>query len=200
MEHGHVVPAEPQVLEAAAQQFRLDEQVRENDAKRPLANRLRQLVQHRYKLRLALRLGLFQDVVDGRQVGRVAARRNVPHDAPGNAGKPNRISLLKGDVGDRPGDSPGVLDLRHPVRPEFHRSARIEHQAAPQVGVGLELLDEEAVGVPVGTPVQPPQIVTGNILAILRKFHARAPMRTRMPARNRPQHRPTRKEREARKA
>src|SRR5208337_2981537 len=66
--------------------------------------------------------------------------------------------------------------------------------------VGLELLDEEAVGAPVGTPVQPPQIVTGNILAILRKLHARAPMRTRMPARNCPQHRPPRKEREARKA
>src|SRR5271157_1049476 len=107
VEHGHVVPAEPQVLEAAAQQFRLDEQVRENDAKRPLANRLRQLVQYRDKLRLAFRLGLFQDVVDGRQVRRVASRRNVPHDAPGNAGKPNRVSLLKGDVGDRPGDSPG---------------------------------------------------------------------------------------------
>ena len=46
VEHGHVVLAKPQVLEAAAEQFRLDEQVREDDDQRPLADRLGEFVQH----------------------------------------------------------------------------------------------------------------------------------------------------------
>ena len=60
MKHGHVVLAKAQMLEAAAQLGRLDEQIGDDDDQRPLANRLGQLVQQRHQLRAAARLDPLQ--------------------------------------------------------------------------------------------------------------------------------------------
>ena len=153
-------------------------------------DRLGQLVQHRDEPGLALRLGLLEDVEDRHQVRGIPPRRDVAHDPVGHAGQPDRVALLERQVPDGPGDPPGVLDLGHARRAEVHRAAGIQHQAAAQVGIGLELLDEEPVRAAVGPPVQPPQIVARDILAIFGELDARAAVRAGMPARDRAQHRP----------
>ena len=130
----------------------------------------------------------------------IAPRRDVADDPAGDAGQPDRVTLLERQVPERPGDPPGVLDLGHARRAEAHRAAGVEHQAAAQVGVGLELLDEEPVRPAVGPPVQPPQVVARHVLAILGELDARAAVRAGMPPRDAPLHRPPREQRKARQS
>src|SRR5690606_42094885 len=40
---------------------------------------------------------------------------------------------------------------------EIHRSAGVEHEATPEVRIGLELFDVEAIAASVSAPVHPPQ-------------------------------------------
>ena len=97
-----------------------------------------------------------------------------------------------------PGDSASVFELAHSHGAKAHRAAGIDDQAASQVGVGLELLDEESVRPAEGSPVEPPQVIAGHIFSILGELDARTAMRARVPARDVAQHRPPRQERKAR--
>ena len=93
---------------------------------------------------------------------------------------PDGIALLERHVRDGTSDAPRIFDLGDAGGAEVHRTAGIEHEAAAEVGVGLEFLDVEAIGAPEGAPVEPPQIVAGNILSVLGEFDARPAMRTGM--------------------
>ena len=200
MKHRHVVLAEPQVLEAAAEQLGLDEQVRDDDAQAPAGGSSR-------PARAAPGTSWVSPFgcvcsstsIDGRQVGRVAARAECSGRCPGPRTKARpRLPAASAIWAIAPASLPGVFDLGDALRAELHRPAGVEHQAAAEIGVGLELLDEEPIGPPVSAPVEPPQIVAGHVLAILGELDARPPMRAGMPARDGPQHRPPRKQRQPR--
>ena len=115
-----------------------------------------------------------------------------------HARQADRVALLHGQVAERPGELAGVLDLGDAGRAKTHRAAGVEHEAAAQIGVGLELLDVEPIRPAVGPPVEPPQIVARDVLAILGELDARAAMRAGMPPRNAPLHRPAREQRNTR--
>jgi RNA polymerase sigma factor (sigma-70 family) len=85
-------------------------------------------------------------------------------------------------------------------RTEIHRAARVDHQTTSQVRIGLELFDIEAIGSSIRAPIEPPQIVAGDILSILGKFDARPAMRARMTPRHIPLHRPPRHQRHRRQS
>ena len=196
VEYTHVVSTEPEVAEGAGEFRRVDEQVGDDHHECPLPDRLGQFMEHVRQLGSALRAGLLDDVEDLPQVGRAAARREGPHDFGGRAGDADGVSLLTGEVAERPADPSGVVDLGKRLgargrlgRGEAHRPARVEHDHEPEVRVGLVLLDIETIGAAEGPPVEPPQVVAGDILAILGKLDARAAMGAGMPTRHPSHHR-----------
>ena len=180
---------------------RLDEQVGNDDDQRPLARSSRPARAAPDELGLALRLGLLR------------ARRRRPSGATDCAAAGCCARSRRPRTTARP-RLPAEL-ARWPSVPAIRRAYSIlvtprepkpieplvsTHQAAAQVGVGLELLDEEPVRAPVGPPIEPPQIVAGHVLAILGELDARAAVRAGMPARNGSLHRPPREQREPRQS
>ena len=143
-------------------------------------------------------LRVFEDVKDRHQVRGIAPRRDVADQPVGDARQPDGVPLLDRQVAEGAGDPPGVLDLGTSRRAEVHRAAGVEHEAAAEVRIGLELLDEEPVGPPEGPPVEPPEVVAGDILAVLGELDARPPVRAGVPARDAPLHRLPREQRQGR--
>src|SRR5262249_32623551 len=88
-----------------------------------------------------------------------------------------------------------IFNLGDARRAEGHGAARVEDEATAQIGIGFKLLDVEAVGPPVGAPIEPPKGVAGNILAILGKLNARAAVGTGMASRHTAEHRTASEER-----
>src|SRR5262249_47350839 len=78
---------------------------------------------------------------------------------------------------------------------KVHRAARVEHQTAAKVRVGLELLYVEAVRAAVSPPVQPPEVVPRHVLSVFSKLDAGAAVRAGMPAGDRAHHWPPREQR-----
>ena len=178
------------MAEARCQHRGLDEQVRHDDHQRPLPDRLGQFVEHLGQPGRPGRLGLLENVERQPQVRGAAAGGQRLHDAVGHAGDAHRVALLGGEVAQPRTDPPGVVDLRQPaLGGEVHRPRRVEHEAQPEVRVGLVLLDVEPVGPAEGPPVEPPQVVAGHVLAVLGELHARAAVRARVPARHVADHR-----------
>src|SRR5262249_28617594 len=77
------------------------------------------------------------------------------------------------------------------ARAKIHRAASIKDEAAAEIGIGFEFFDVKAIGAAIGPPIEPPQVVAGNIFSIFGKFDAGAAVRTGMPARNISLHWPT---------
>ena len=204
MEGRDVVPPKPKVPEGPGQHGRIDEQVGDDHHQRPLPNRLGEFVEHLRQAGRALRLGLFDHVERQPQVGRAPPRRQRADDPLGGTGDADGVTLLAGQIPQRPADPPGVVDLGQRLdadgrgrRPEGHRPAGVEHEHEPEVGVGLVLLDVKPVGPAEGPPVEPPEVVAGDVLAVFGEFDARAAVGARVPARDVPHHRPPREQRHA---
>ena len=112
----------------------------------------------------------------------------------GDAREADRVPLA-GAVGGpaRPAIRRAYSILVTSPRAVFHRSAGIEHQAAAEIGVGLKLLDVKPVGPAVGPPVEPTEVVAGNVFTVFRELDARPAMWTGMPSRDVPLHGPARR-------
>ena len=189
MKHGNIVMAKPKVAEAGSQRSRIHKQVGYDHHERPLTDRLGEFVEHFRQPRFALGLGFLQDVKHHSQMRRTASRREAPHDPVGHARDADGIALLSSKVAQRAAETPGILNFCQACRAKVHRTAGVENKATSQIGVGLEFLDVVAIGPSECPPIEPPQIVAGNILSVLRKFDARPTMWTRMPSRHASDHR-----------
>ena len=92
-------------------------------------------------------------------------------------GQSHRVLLPQQQVRHRGGDRAGVLVLVQCPGAKPHRFAAVDQQRRPQVGVFLVLLDEIAVRLGPDLPVNPPHVVTGNILPVLNKLDRLAQVR-----------------------
>src|SRR5205085_1783622 len=122
-----------------------------------------------------------QHVEERPQMSGVPRRWQAPHDPFGDARDTDGVALLNAQIAERPCNSTSVFDLRNTCRAKCHRAAGVENEAAPQIGVGLELLHIKSIRPAVDPPVESPQIIAGDIFSILGKLDARPAMRARMP-------------------
>ena len=198
VEGRHVVPAEPQMAEAGGERGRVAEQVGDDRDHRPLPDRLGKFVEHLGQPRRAGGPCLLEDIEHEPEVRGAAAGRERPHDAVGHAGDAHGVALLRRQVAEGGGDPSGILDLGDLAGAEVHRPGGVEHEAQPEVGVGLVLLHVVAVGPPERPPVEPSQIVTRHVLAVFGELHARPAVWAGMAARHTPDHRPSRHQRHRR--
>lgn len=87
------------------------------------------------------------------------------------------ISLPGGKIGESSCQFPRVVDAVKPVFlsvPKVHRSADVEEDDETEVGVSFEFFDVVAVRASPGAPVEPPEVITGNIFSILSELQRRA--------------------------
>ena len=191
VEDRDVMLAEPQVLEAASEQLGLDEQVGEDHDQGALADRLGQLVEDAGEVGLALAVGRAS------RASKIAIRcagfrrggmfRTTP---PATQARPTASPCWRARCPATPAIRRAYSILVTSPEPKSIEPLVSTHQAAPEVRVGLELLDEEPIRPAVGPPVEPPEVVAGDVLAILGELDARPPVRAGMPARDAPLHRP----------
>ena len=80
----------------------------------------------------------------------------------------DRVLLVDHQVAERRRQADAVLELGQLLAVSVaHRPRQVHHQVAGQVGLGLELLDVEAVGLGVDVPVDVRDVVAGGVLAVL---------------------------------
>ncbi len=116
-----------------------------------------------------------------------SAVRPPADDHVGHAREADRVSLLEPrDRRSRPAIFLAEVDLGRAGRAEVHRAAGVEHQAAAQIRIGLELLGRARSNTPVGPPVEPAEVIPRNIFAILGELDRRPAMQAGMPPRDAP--------------
>ena len=129
-------------------------------------------MQHRDEARPAGGLRLAKRVKDDLQVGGVAARRDLGGGFLRHVEEPGGVALVDDEVAERGGQALGVVEPGAVLARESHRAAAVEHDVAAQVGLGLELLEVVAVGAGEDAPVEPPDVVAGDVVAVLGKLDA----------------------------
>jgi hypothetical protein len=125
-------------------------------------------------VRAALRLDfleLDEDVLEvaGRRLGRDEGR-----DAVAEQDQADAVVLLDHQVGDGGGQIRGVFELGHFAGAVAHRRAHVEQDSAAQVGLLVELLDVELVGLGPDLPVDAADVVAQDVLAVLGELDAEA--------------------------
>jgi hypothetical protein len=109
----------------------------------------------------------------------------------------DRILLVMREVGGRRGEFAGELELRHASRVfEVHRGRGIKDEMHAQAGFLLELLDVVALAAAEDLPIEMPQAVALDIVAVVSELDARALVHAGMPARTTALRRPARAENE----
>jgi len=101
----------------------------------------------------------------------------VRHDVGIERDQTDPIPLLVHQVCQAPGEHLPVLDFADTAAAEPHRLRHVEQHRKIRVGIRLVLLDIEAVGPRVESPVDAADIVAGDISAVLRKIYRRAEVR-----------------------
>ena len=82
----------------------------------------------------------------------------------------DRVLLPEQQVAEAGGDGAGVVVLVQRPAAVVHRLADVDDQVAAQVGLGLVLLDVEAVGLGPDLPVEVADVVAGGVLAVLHEL------------------------------
>src|SRR5262249_51295716 len=77
------------------------------------------------------------------------------------------IALPLRQVGEAGADEAGVFQLRDAAAGELHRPRDVEQHRQVGVGVGLVLLDVEAIGAGIEAPVDAADVVAGDVAAVL---------------------------------
>ena len=93
--------------------------------------------------------------------GHLAARVPVEDD------QPDRVALGERQVRERRGGPAGVVELAPAAGAVGHRLAGVDEQVQGEVRLLDELLDHQAVRAGEDLPVQPLQLVPGDVLAVL---------------------------------
>ena len=98
------------------------------------------------------------------------------------------VALLVGEIGERHGQEPAVVELGDAVRAVAHGGAGIEHQRELRVGFAAIALQVSALGAGEDVPIDVAQIVAGRVGAILGEFLAESEVGRTMQARDKAVH------------
>ena len=120
----------------------------------------------------ALRLGARQRVQQ--QLQMTHRRRHDIDQLFLECGQPDAIALRLRQPGQRRHEKARVVELGDGATAEVHGPRRIEREDHAGVGVGVVLLDVEAVGTSVHTPVDAAQVVTRLVRPMLREVQRRS--------------------------
>ena len=107
---------------------------------------------------------------DGVDVRLLAARRDDLAHVLVEGDAADRVLLAQQQVGQAGGDGAAVVVLVQRPAAVVHRLADVDDQGAAQVGLFLELLDVEAVGLGPDLPVEVADVVAGGVLAVLHEL------------------------------
>ena len=122
-------------------------------------------------VRLARRLQPGQKRQDVAELRPLAPRRQALAHLLVEGDQADRVLLVDHQVAEGRRQADAVLELRQLLAVSVaHRAGEVHHQIAGQVGLGLELLDVEPVGLGVNVPVDVGDVVAGRVLAVLGKL------------------------------
>src|SRR5947208_3061492 len=93
--------------------------------------------------------------------GNVAAQARAGH------GQAHRIALPQEEVPEGRTQARGVAQLRDLARRKAHGARSIEEEQRSNVGLVLVLLQVKTIGLPEGAPVDVPDLISGDIRAML---------------------------------
>ena len=121
------------------------------------------------------------------KLGSLAPRRQALANLLVEGDQADRVLLVDHQVAERRGQADRVLELGQFLAIGVaHRSRQVHHQVAGQVGLGLELLDVEAIGLGVDVPVDVRDVVARGVLAVLRELDREALERAGVQTRDEP--------------
>jgi len=156
-----------QHLHTLDQGLAVDQQVGKDRHQAPRGQVLGHLLQDREDIGLFPGLVVGQSGHDRVEVPGLAARWQDGADGRVEGDQPHRVLLAQQQPG-RAGCRGGrIFALGHRARTVAHRFGDIHHQRAAKVGLGLELLDVEPVGLRPDLPVQVPDVVPGGVFPVL---------------------------------
>jgi hypothetical protein len=94
-------------------------------------------------------------------------RRDLRDDVVVERDGADAVALALRQVGETGADVAAVIQLRDPLAGELHRSRDVEQHRQVGVGVGLVLLHVVAIGAREQPPVDPADVVAGDVAAVL---------------------------------
>lgn len=95
-------------------------------------------------------------------------------------GKPHRVLLSQGEVGQTSGDGCPIIELVQRSSTVLHTLRSIDEEGAPEIGILFVLLDVETVLASVNLPVDVPEVVTRRVLPVLYELDRLTEVRTAM--------------------
>src|SRR5436190_10632583 len=175
VEHDPVVAAGAQRRDGLEHRLRVFVEVGDEDEEAAPREELGQLLHRRRQSSGPGRLQPIEDVE--RRLHVLGRRRHVLHDVVVEGGEADAVPLAVHHVGEAGGEDPAVLELADAAAAERHRLRDVEQTGEVDVGVGLVLLDIEAIGAPEQLPVDAADVVAGGVAAVLGEVDRRAELR-----------------------
>jgi hypothetical protein len=166
------------VLQAGDYARRLVEQIRDQHDQAARRHRVGKLRQRPPGICPGAGHNLVERVQDGAQVSRPDARRHQAPDLLVEGHQPRGIALPLHQVRDRRGERAGVLQLGQATGPVGHRAADVEQQIPLEIRLLLVLADDEAIRSREDFPVDGGEVVTRQVLPVLRELDGESLQRT----------------------
>ena len=169
VKHDHVVTPEPQRPDSFGHGLRLLVEVRNHHQKAAPPEELGQLLHGRQELACPHRHQFVERVQHHFHV--LGRGRHMFTDVVVERHQAHAIALPVHEVGQTPGEDPGVLELRDTPRAEVHGLRHVEQHREVRVRVRLVLLHVEALGAGKHAPVNPAHVVAGHVPAVLGEIY-----------------------------
>ena len=150
-------------------------------------------MKHGAEIGFASGAGFLEHVYDVSDVRRLTARGKNLSGLRVEGDETDAVGLLEHHVGNASGQSRGIMELGPTLGTGAlvrHRTAGIQKHVAPEVGFLLVFADVETVALAVYLPVQVPDLVTGDVLAVLFELDAETLVRRPVQARAKAFHHP----------
>ena len=111
-------------------------------------------------------------------MGDAGARRDVAADFGVEGDEAHAVALLEHEIGERGGETDGVVGLRRAARTRVaHGAAEVEQERGAEVGFLLVFADVVAVGFSEDLPVESADFIALHILPVLGELDAEALVR-----------------------
>ena len=158
------------------------EEIRNHDEQSAPVQIRHEVVEDIANLRLAAGLAFLQLIHDDAEMADAGARRDVFADLRVEGDEAHAVLLADHQIREASGEARGVFVFRDAVSPVIHRAAEIEQQRGAEVRFLLVFADVKAVAAPEDAPVNVPDFIAGDVLAMLLKLDAESLVRRAMQA------------------